>query len=101
MSGKYARDPDYRNPPRWSKLYARHCPANTCPASRHTKMVAHEILRMVNSPVRRLLMDAGYEPDHWAGSLEMTVTELWKARARIAELEAALTPTAANQGKDG
>lgn len=85
---KYARDPDYGPPPKWSALYAKFFPTNTCPASRHTRIIAHDILRLVNSPVRRLLIDAGYEPDHWASSIEVTVIELWKARARIAELEA-------------
>lgn len=77
---KYARDPAYGNPPNWSKLYAEHCPERTCPSSRHAKIICEDILRSPSSPVRRMLIDAGYEPDHWASSIEVTVRMLWEAR---------------------
>lgn len=85
---KYARDPDYGKPPLWSRLYDKHFPDNTCPSSRHTKSVAQDILRDTRSPVRRMLIDAGYEPDHWARSLEQTVIMLWEARQEIERLKA-------------
>ena len=82
--GKYRRDPDYDKPPRWDRIYARHCPQRTCPVSRHVKVIA-EGLRDVRSPIRRLLIDAGYEPDHWAASMEKTVKALWEAREKASE----------------
>ncbi len=90
MAGKYARDPDYGKPPRWGKVYGRHFPADTDGCSRHTKLIADQILRDPKSPVRRMLIDAGYEPDHWAQSLELTVTMLWELREekRLADPEA-------------
>ncbi|MBK9496680.1 MAG: hypothetical protein IPO08_19700 [Xanthomonadales bacterium] len=84
---KYARDPDYGQPVKWAREYDKHFPDNTDGCSRHTKMIAHENLRAINSPVRRMLIDAGYEPDHWAQSMELTVTMLWEARAEIARLK--------------
>ncbi|GAA0730051.1 hypothetical protein [Sphingomonas japonica] len=86
MSDQYAHDPDYGKPPRWSKLYVKHFPAHTDGCSRHAKVIAHDILRSKRSTVRRMLIDAGYEPDHWAQSLEITVVMLWEARAEIARL---------------
>ena len=71
-------------PPRWGRLYERHCPEDTDPASRHVKMIAQG-LRMKRSPIRAALAD--FDPDHMAGSLEATVVALWRARARIRELE--------------
>jgi hypothetical protein len=85
---KYARDPDYGTPVRWSREYAKHFPLRTDGCSRHVKIIAHDCLRNINSPVRRLLIDAGYEPDHWAQSMELTVKMLWEARAEIARLKA-------------
>lgn len=81
--GKYARDPDYGKPPNWSKLYREHCPQRTDPWSRHAKIIASDILRNTRSPVRRLLIDAGYEPDHWAESIEVTVKNLWETRVHV------------------
>jgi len=46
-------------------------------------MVADDVLRDPKSPVRALLIEAGYEPDHWAASLESTVQSLWEARAEL------------------
>ena len=56
--------------------------AKTCPASRHTAMIA-ESLRDKKSPVHKLLAEAGYEPEHWAGSIESTVVSLWDARQHL------------------
>ena len=81
--GRYARDPAYGKPPNWRAIYDEHCPVRTCPASRHTRMIAEDILRDPKSPVRRLLIDAGYEPDHWASSIEVTVKSLWEARRHL------------------
>lgn len=86
MAGKYARDPDCGKPPRWGRLYARFCPKHTDGCSRHVKVIS-EGLRDVRSPLRRLLIDAGYEPDHWAESMELTVTMLWETRAKLAKVE--------------
>lgn len=80
-------DPDYGPPPRWSRLYARFFPVYTDGASRHVRLIATG-LRARGSPTRKLLDDAGYEPDHWASSMEITVIALWKARAEIARLRA-------------
>lgn len=80
---RYARDPTYGKPPSWSRLYATHFPLDTDGASRHVKIIAQDILRDPKSPVRRMLIDAGYEPDHWAQSMEIAVQALWKARADL------------------
>ena len=82
--GKYARNPDYGAPPKWGKLYDKYFPDHTDGSSRHTKIIAQDILRDTRSPVRRILIDAGYEPDHWAQSLETTVQMLWEARVKLA-----------------
>lgn len=84
----YVRDPLYGKPLRWDRLYARFFPKHTDGCSRHVKIIAHDCLRNVRSPVRRLLIDAGYEPDHWAESMEITVKALWEARAEIDRLKA-------------
>jgi hypothetical protein len=80
---RYARDPDYGKPPNWKKLYREHCPERTDPWSRHARMIAEDILRDPKSPVRRMLIDAGYEPDHWASAIEVTVQNLWEARRHL------------------
>ncbi|MGR3495244.1 hypothetical protein [Citreimonas sp.] len=86
------RSPDHPKPMRWSRLYARHCPHRTDPTSRHVKVIA-EGLRDLRSPMREAL--AGYDPDHMASSLELTVKMLWEARAEIERLKAkAPTPGA-------
>jgi len=79
---RYKRDPDYGRAMAWGPLYAKHFPHETDPCSRHVRIIAEDILRDVNSPVRRMLIDAGYEPDHWAQSMELTVRELWRERAK-------------------
>lgn len=83
---KYKRDLIYGRAMSWGPLYQKHFPHNTDPASRHTRIIASDILRDVHSPVRRLLIDAGYEPDHWASSIETTVECLWEARAKLREM---------------
>ena len=75
------RDPDYGKPPRWGRLYAKHFPLDTCGTSRHVKMIS-EWLRDTKSPLRKVLADAGYEPDHMARSMENTVKFLWEERAK-------------------
>lgn len=93
MAGsKYARDPDYGKSPSWGRLYNKHFPHHTDGCSRHTKTIAQDVLRDTRSPVRRMLIDAGYEPDHWAQSLEITVRMLWEARAEIERLTPTPTP---------
>lgn len=82
------RDPDYRKPPRWDRLYGKHFPHNTDGASRHVRMLASHI-RDVRSEFRAAVAE-WYFPDHIAQNIETTVIALWEARARIAELEAAL-----------
>lgn len=79
------RDPHYGKPIRWDRLYNRHCPHRTDPVSRHVALIAQS-LRDVRSPMRRLLDGAGYEPDHMAESLEITVKCLWEAREDIEKL---------------
>lgn len=76
---------DYPKPPGWRKI-GRHYLVNTCPVSRHTRMLADE-LRDPKSPFGKLMREAGYEPDHWASSLEWTVKSLWEARERIKKLD--------------
>lgn len=79
MVSKYRRDTrTYPRPDHWRKLPDGTHP-QTCPASRHAAMICDE-LRDAKSPVRQLLIDAGYEPDHWAGSIESAVQSLWEAR---------------------
>lgn len=79
---KYARDPDYAKPPQWGRLYRKHWPHNTDPCSRHAKMVC-AMLRDPKHTVRRMLMDSGWEPDHWASSIEATIQNLWEAREHL------------------
>jgi hypothetical protein len=78
---RYKRNREHGKAMAWGPLYDRHFPRDTDACSRHTKIVA-ESLRDVHSPVRRMLIDAGYEPDHWAASLELTVKMLWQERAK-------------------
>jgi hypothetical protein len=79
------RDPDYGKPPNWTKLYERHFPHRTDPTSRHARVIAGA-LRDTRSPLRKLLHEAGYEPDHMASALEGTVKMLWEAREKIERL---------------
>lgn len=86
MGERYARDPSYGKPPLWGRLYAKHCPAHTDGCSRHVSLISEDF-RDPKSEVRRLLIDAGYEPDHWASSMEVTVRALWEARAELHRLK--------------
>lgn len=70
---------DYPRPRHWRSPETAIKPLKTCPVSRHTAMIADE-LRDPKSPIRKLMIEAGYEPDHWASSLEVTVMTLWEAR---------------------
>ena len=80
---RYARDPAYPKPPRWGRLYDRHFPRDTCPASRHVRLMA-DALRNTRSPIRKAVIDAGlFDPDHWAGSMESAVQSLWRERAKV------------------
>jgi hypothetical protein len=87
MVHRYSRDPDYPREPRWDRLYGRHFPMHTDPYSRHARIVCDN-LRRIRSPIRKILIDAGYEVDHWANSLEVTIVQLWEARAEIERLKA-------------
>jgi hypothetical protein len=78
-SRKYRRDRSYPRPEGWNDMDAW---AKTCPASRHTSMIA-DSLRDYRSPMRRTLIDAGFEPDHLASSIEWTVKSLWEARKHL------------------
>lgn len=89
---KYSHDPDYAKPPRWADVYRKHCPERTCPMTRHAKLIADQILRDRNSPVRRWLIDNGYEPDHWATAIEGTVIGLWEARQHLEYKDGAWVP---------
>lgn len=64
---------------------SRHFPENTCPASRHVAIIA-EILNGgpdASPSARQALLTAGWDPDHWAGSLESVVRSLWECRAAL------------------
>jgi hypothetical protein len=90
VNKRYARNVrDYPRPVNWRRLPDGGYP-KTCPASRHAAMVC-DSFRDARSPVRKLLIDAGYDPDHWAGSIESAVQSLWEAR-RFLKWEA-LPPT--------
>jgi hypothetical protein len=69
----------YGKKPRWGALYRKHFPDHTDGASRHVKCISEQ-LRDKKDPLRKLLMDAGYEPDHMARSMETTVIALWTLR---------------------
>jgi hypothetical protein len=59
----------------------RRFPVNTCPASRHVQLAAQGLIRDGHHPAFQ------EEPLHIASSMLAVVTELYKARTRIAELE--------------
>jgi hypothetical protein len=100
MGDPYARDPSYRKPPQWGRLYTRHFPADTCGSSRHTALIA-EYLRNPRSAPRRLLVDEGLEPDHWASSIEATVRSLWDAREQLRAIaDGRMTPEQLRRKRD-
>lgn len=55
---------------------------NTCPASRHLHLMAERLAKGEPYP---MLAD---EPQHCAGTMLSVLESLWKARARLAKLEA-------------
>lgn len=61
---------------------ARSFPDNTCPASRHVHMIADTLAK--GRPYAML----DEEPEHVAGSLLLVLEALWKARTKIAQIEA-------------
>lgn len=88
-------------PPNWAKLYGKHFPNDTDGASRHVKIIAREMLRSKRSKVRKMLADAGYDPDHMARSMESTVIALWETRAELARLKFAARPAVSGLGHEG
>ncbi len=75
----------YGMPPRWGREYDKYCPDHTDGASRHVKMISESFRR---GPIEKLLREAGFEPDHWASSMEVTVLALWRTRKELAALKA-------------
>lgn len=63
---------------------ARNFPTNTCPASRHLHIMADVLAAGKRYP----MFDE--EPRHCAESILSMLESLWKARTRIAVLEATL-----------
>ena len=61
---------------------ARNFPTNTCPASRHVHLIADCLAAGKPYP----MIDE--EPEHVAGSLYSVLESLWKARTKLARLEA-------------
>ena len=64
---------------------ARNFPTNTCPASRHVHMIADNML----DPKRKAPIEDYWDAQHMAGSLLSVLESLWKARTKIAKMEAA------------
>ena len=60
---------------------------NTCPASRHTQMIAEQLCRGKPYPM------LSEEPKHCGESIGTTVAELYEARAKLAELGYTWTAT--------
>lgn len=75
-------------------MYDRHFPADTCGMSRQAMLVSNEMRKSVSrpretiKPLRDVLLDGGYDADHYAAMLETTVMSLWRAREKIRKLEA-------------
>lgn len=61
---------------------------NTCPSSRHAQMMAEHMLKGLPYPMLE------EEREYCGESIMWTVISLYKARDRIAELEAALSEVA-------
>jgi hypothetical protein len=64
---------------------ARNFPVNTCPASRHLHMIAEALASGGPYPM------LAEEPEHCAQTMFAVLEALWKARTRLAKLEAART----------
>ena len=58
----------------------RNFPHGTCPASRHTAIVAEALLKKQPYPMLE------EEPDHVGHSIASTVSSLWQARAKLDQL---------------
>ena len=59
---------------------SRDFPDNTCPASRHTQMVAESLFQTGEYPMLQ------EEPEHCAGSIASTVSSLYQARTFLKSL---------------
>lgn len=57
----------------------RPLPAKTCGMTRHADMIAKD-MRRKRTGLGKACLDAGYDPDHMAGSIAGTVQGLWEAR---------------------
>ena len=66
--------------PNWSRLYAKFFPDFTCPASRHVKVISE-------GKRKGQMRDAldGWDTEHMAEALEVTVQDLWEARKLLTE----------------
>lgn len=64
---------------------ARTGPKVTCPASRHVAMIGEFMIKGQKYPL------AEEDPEYCGEAIVSTVTSLWEARARIVELERALS----------
>jgi hypothetical protein len=65
-------------------LRARRFPDNTCPASRHLHLIADALA----SRGRKVPIEECWEPEHMAGTMYAVLESLWKARTKLAKLEA-------------
>ncbi len=79
MSGRVEKHGGYSRPKHWNNPDKAFSPWKTCPISRHTAMIA-DGLRHRKSPLRITLVEAGFDPDHMASSIEACVMSLWHAR---------------------
>lgn len=70
--------------PRWSKIYERFFPDQTCPMSRHVKTISEQFRR--NGGPLHDAVSTYDDPVHVAESLEGTVIALWEARSLLADL---------------
>lgn len=64
---------------------ARNFPTDTCPASRHTAMMAEALAKTGRYPM------LAEEPRHCATSIAATVKALWKARVLLRRAHDAMT----------
>ncbi len=76
--------PDHRiGPVKRRALRARKFPTNTCPASRHVFLIAESIQRGDS-----FWCDCKEDAEHAASSIYSVLESLWKARTKLAKLEA-------------
>lgn len=64
----------------------RRFPHNTCPASRHTQMIAEALAKGKPYPMLQ------EEPEHCAGSILSVLASLYRARTQLAKLTRKPTP---------